>query len=230
MKRFLSIFVFLGFLTMPGYLAVISASVPGSAGPQDDYLITNGRIWRNQYLGIKGNPYFLSGEFLYGDITFNGKKFTDRVLRYDIYNDEVVMWVNNSVTIFLNKEMVDEFDIYYQGEKHHIVNMGEGSDSLLSGYVNVYYDGPTPLYVKYRKEIEILAVDNKYDLFVQVHRIYLKKDDLTVQIKSLRKLYETLIDKKAELKDFVRKSHQRIIRKEPGSFIPLLEYYDKIRQ
>ena len=80
--------------------------------------------------------------------------------------------------------MVDDFSINYLNTEYHVVNMGEDSTNVLSGYVNVYYEGPTALYVKYRKEIEILAVDNKYDLFIQQHRIYIRKNGEVMQLLS----------------------------------------------
>ena len=202
----------------------------GPDNPQEDYLIMNGKLWRNLYLGVKGNPCFLTGEYLTGDITFNGRVFRDRIFRYDIYNDEIVLWVNSTTTIILNKEMVNEFDLNYLGEKYHVINLGEDSTSILSGFVNVYYEGPTSLYVKYRKEIEILAVDNKYDLFIQLHRIFIRKDNQIIQVSGKGELLKILSDRKGELKSYIKQNKLRVAKKEPWSFIPVLEYYDKLRQ
>ena len=38
----------------------------------------------------------------------------------------------------------------------------------------------TSLYVKYRKEILQLAVENKYDMFNQINRIYVRKDGVNL--------------------------------------------------
>lgn len=190
----------------------------------------NGKLWRNLYLGIKGNPYFMTGDFLNGDITFNGKVFSDRIFKYDTYNDEIVLWINTSTTIILNKEMVSEFNINYLGQKYHIINLGEDTTSIISGFVNVYYDGPTPLYVKYRKEIEILAVDNRYDLFIDLHRTYIKKDGQILQVSGKGELLKILSERKEQLKQYIKANKLRVTKKEPRSFIPVLEYYDKLGQ
>jgi len=230
MKRFWSfcfaiLFLFTAFRP---YQEAIAA--PVTDNPQEDYLIMNGKLWRNLYLGIKGNPYFMTGEFLNGDITFNGRVFRDRIFKYDTYNDEIVLWINTGTTIILNKEMVSEFNINYLGEKYHIVNLGEDTTSIISGYVNVYYAGPTPLYVKYRKEIEILAVDNRYDLFIDLHRSYIKKDGQILQVSGKGELLKILSDRKDDLKHYIKTNKLRVTKKEPRSFIPVLEYYDKLRQ
>ena len=230
MRRFDSVFVYIIILVavICTDRSVIASPVPD--GPQEDYLIMNGKLWRNLYLGVKGNPYFLTGEYITGDITFNERVFRDRIFRYDIFNDEIVLWVNPTTTIILNKEMVNEFELNYLGEKYHVINLGEDTTSVLTGYVNVYYDGPTSLYVKYRKEIEILAVDNKYDLFIQLHRIYIRKDDQIIQLSGKGELLKILSDRKAELKSYIKQNKLRVTKKDPRSFIHVLEYYDKLRQ
>ena len=108
--------------------------------------------------------------------------------------------------------------------------MGEDSTSVLRGYVNVYYDGPTALYVKYRKEIEILAVDNKYDLFFPLHRIYIRKDGEMVHVSGKREMLKLLSDRKTELRNYIKQNKLSVSKSEPQSFIPVLEYYDKQRQ
>lgn len=191
-----------------------------------DYLIMNGKLWRNPYLGVRGHAYFMTSDFLKGDITFNGKVFRDKTFKYDLYADEIILWVNSSTIIFLNKEMVNEFTLDYYNNEFRVINAGNDSTSVLHGYVNVYYEGPTSLYVKYRKEIELLAVDNKYDLFTQHHKIYIRKNGEFIQVSGKRQLYKLLADKKAGLKDFVKKNRLNVTKDVPQSFIPLLEYYD----
>jgi hypothetical protein len=108
--------------------------------------------------------------------------------------------------------------------------MGSDSSNVLSGYVNVYYEGPTTLYVKYRKQVDILAVDNKYDLFVQMHRIYIRKDDQIIQFFGKRSLLKILADRNAELKSYIKQNKLRLTKNEPRTFIPVLEYYDSLRK
>ncbi len=226
---FINIFLIFTLLIIEFFNPLLSAK-PVQDLSGNDYLIINGKLWRNLYLGVKGNPYFLTGEYLNGNITFNGRVFRDKTFKYDIYNDEIVLWINSSTIIILNKEMVDEFDINYLNNKYRVVNMGEDSTSVLRGYVNVYYDGPTALYVKYRKEIEILAVDNKYDLFFQLHRIYIRKDGEMVHVSGKREMLKLLSDRKTELRNYIKQNKLSVSKSEPQSFIPVLEYYDKQRQ
>lgn len=189
----------------------------------------NGRLWRNDYYKIKGDAYFLSAEYLSGSVTFNGKVFPDQRLKYDIYNDEIILWVNLHTVIILNKEMVDRFTLNYQNRTYNVVNLGDDSASIVKGLVNVYYDGPTTLLVKYRKMIDKLAVDKRYDLFYQTHRIYVKKGDKIYLVSRKKDLFKIVDDKIAEVKSFIKMNKLVIMRRNPESFIPVLKYYDTLK-
>jgi hypothetical protein len=105
-------------------------------------------------------------------------------------------------------------------------------DSLtgIKGYVNILYKGKSALYVKYKKEIQILAVDNKYDLFFQTYRIYFQKEGIVHQINNKRELLKLLDEDKAQIKDFIKKNKLKISKMEPESFVPVIRFYDSISQ
>jgi hypothetical protein len=130
----------------------------------------------------------------------------------------------------MNKEMVDSFSLVFGNRNYHIINTGTDTSDILRGYVNVLYNGPSALYVKYMKKIQPLAVDGRYDLFYEEHRIYLRKGSETVPVAGKRKLLNLLEDKKKEIRHFLRTSRLKLIQKDPNTFIPVLKYYDSIRK
>lgn len=197
---------------------------------KDNQILYNGKLWTNRYYRIKGDPYFLTGEFLSGSITFCGKAFPDQLVRYDIFNDEIILWINTMTIIILNKEMIDSVTLNYKDKKYKIVNRGEDTTSIIKGLVNIYYDGPTTLLVKYKKMIDLLAVEKKYDLFYPTHHLYIKKDDITYSVSGKRDLLKILEDKSVEVRDYIKKKKLIIMRKEPETFIPVLKYYDSLKQ
>jgi hypothetical protein len=198
--------------------------------PSDKLLLLNGRIWHNQYAKVQGDQYFLSNIFLKGAVTFNGRQFNNLDLKYDILNDELILRIENQPIIIMNKEMADSFDLVFLDRTYHIINAGTDTLSLLRGYVNVLYDGPSVLYVKYSKKILPLAVDGKFDLFSQEHRIYLKKGPEIFPVSGKRELLILLEDKKKEVREYLKSSRFKVKRNDPDTFIPLLEYYDSIRK
>lgn len=198
--------------------------------PSDKQTILNGRIWRNQYTKASGDQFFLTNTFVKGSIVYNGKKFDNLDLMYDIAGDELIMSIVSHPTIFVNKEMVDSFAIFVGNKNYHIINAGTDTIGLLRGYVNVLYNGPTTLFVKYTKKLQPLAVDGRYDLFYQEHSMYLRKDTEVMPFEGKRDLLKILEDKKVEIKDYLKRGQVKLKRKEPDTFIPILEYYDGLKK
>jgi hypothetical protein len=198
--------------------------------PSDKRLLLNGRIWLNQYSKAVGDQFFLENTFIKGSVTFNGQRFNNLDLQYDITNDELLLSIESYPVIIMNKEMVDSFSLVFGNRNYHIINTGTDTSDILRGYVNVLYNGPSALYVKYMKKIQPLAVDGRYDLFYEEHRIYLRKGSETVPVAGKRKLLNLLEDKKKEIRHFLRTSRLKLIQKDPNTFIPVLKYYDSIRK
>ncbi len=190
-------------------------------------ILNNGRAWRNLYYKVKGDQFLYSPEFLPGSVKIEGRTFNNLKLKYDIYDDELIMITDNGIIIQLNKEMVEAFSIIFD----NICNFKKlDADTInsLSGYVNVLHDGRTSLYVKYRKEILQLAVENKYDMFNQINRIYVKKDGVISRVDTKREFLNLFKDKKQQLHAFIRSNKLKLSRKNPGSFKPVIEYYNTL--
>jgi hypothetical protein len=197
---------------------------------QDKQSLLNGRIWRNQYSKVSGDQFFLSDKFLKGSLTFNGRRFNNLELMYDIADDELVLKGESNPTIILNKEMVDSFSLFFGNHIYHIINAGNDSSSLLKGYINILYEGPSALYVKHLKKIQPLAVDGRVDLFYQEHRTFLMKEDKIYQVKGKQSLLHLLSDRKKEIREYIRSSRIKLGSRDPDSFIPLLRFYDNLKK
>lgn len=191
-------------------------------------LLLNGRIWRNQYSKAFGDPFFLSNTFMKGTVTYNGVQFENQDLLFDITNDELILSTKGHPTIMINKEMVDSFSLRFENTVYHVFNSGTDASEVLRGYVNILYNGPSALYVKYIKKIQPLAVDGRYDLFYQEHHIYLRKGSQVVPVQGKRKLLKELDNRKKEIRNYIKSMKLKINRKDPDSFIPVLRYYDSL--
>ena len=126
--------------------------------------------------------------------------------------------------------MVDSFTVDFGFRTYRFLNTQEDSLTSIKGFVNVLYKGKASLYVKYKKEIQLLAVDDKYDLFYQTYRIYFLNDGVVHQITSKSDLLKILNKDKTQIKDFIKKNKLRISKKVPESFIPVIRYYDSLSQ
>jgi hypothetical protein len=193
-------------------------------------MILNGRIWRNKYTKASGDQFFLTNNFVKGSVVFNGEKFDNLDLMYDLAGDELIMSIISHPTIIVNKEMVDSFDIIIGNRNYHIINAGTDTSGPLRGYVNVLYTGPSTLFVKYIKKLQPLAVDGRYDLFYQEHSMYLRNNTEIVAFEGKSDLLEIFSDRKEQLKEYMKTGKIKLSRKDPDTFVPLLEYYDSLKK
>ncbi len=189
-----------------------------------------GKMWSNKYTNVKGDQFLFSREFLPGSLTINGTIYKNILINYDIYNDEIMVPKNGEAIVQLNKEMVDSFSVVNNGVVYRFVNGQMDSMSDIKGYTNQLYKGKSVLYVKYKKEIEELAVDDKYDLFFRTYRIYLFNAGHMYQVTSKNDLLKIMKEDKTKIKDFMKKNRLKVSKKEPGSFVPVIRYYDSISQ
>lgn len=196
----------------------------------ENQILYNGRIWRNRYFYIKGDPYLFSSSMLDGSVTINGKTFKKIKLLYDIYNDELLTLTNKNVIIQLNKEMVDEFTISSQNRDYRFSRTQGEKQAPPNGYVNILYEGRTSLWVKYLKTIELRAVDNKYDSFFQSLKIYITQDGKSIQVRNKKQLLELFSDRKSEIRDYMRERKIKISGRQPDTFIPVVEFYNGLNK
>jgi hypothetical protein len=206
------------------YLSVIQNN------PSDKQFLLNGRIWRNQYSKAVGDQFFLSNEFLKGSVVFNGRRFDNLDLLYDINSDELLLRSRSYPVIIMNKEMVDSFSLVFNNRNYHVINAGNDSPGILRGYVNIIYEGPSTLYVKYKKAIQPLAVDGRYDLFHSDHSVYLKKGEEIVTVTRKKELINLLEDKRKEIRLYLKSNGLKLRQKDPETYIPVLRYYDSLKE
>jgi hypothetical protein len=197
---------------------------------KDNQLLYNGIYWRNKYYKVKEDQFLFSKDFLKGSVAINGKVFKDLDLRYDIYNDQIMTPTSFGMIIQLNKELTDSFTINFDNKIYRFTKVESDSVRGFNGFVNVLYKGKVALYVKYRKEIDLLAVDKKYDEFYQVHRIFFVKDDVVYPISRKGDLLKLMNENKEQIKSAIKKFKVKITKKEPESFIPVVRYYDSLSQ
>jgi hypothetical protein len=198
--------------------------------PSDKQLLLNGRIWRNKYSKAVGDQFFLSNVFLKGTVIFNGRRFDNLDLLYDINSDELLLRTESYPIIMMNKEMVDSFILVFDNRKYYVINAGKDSPGVLKGYVNIMYDGPSELYVKYKKNIQPLAVDGRYDLFHPSNSVYLKKGSEIVPVAGKKEFLNLLEDKKKEIRLYLKSNRLKLRQKDPETYIPVLRYYDSLRE
>jgi hypothetical protein len=236
MKRSELLFIFfLNFLMITGFSGVSpdsSGSVMFDVIQQDtlpdDQVLYNGRVWQNLYYMVKEDQFLFSRDFLPGSLTIRGRTYEDVSIKYDIFKDEILIPITSGGILQLNKEMVDSFSIHFQNKKFLFKRI----DSLegLKVYLNVIYEGKSTLYVRYIKKIDLLAVEGKYDSFYQFSQIYFMRDSIIYPVSGKNDLLKVLSEDKGLINTYIKKNRLRLSKEDPESFIPVIRYFDTIRQ
>lgn len=194
-------------------------------------ILFNGKIWNNLYHATEGHQFFSSREFLPGSVSMSSKIFNNSSLRFklDLVNDELLLSADMSTVVQLNKEMVDFFTLETEGATFRFVRLEADSINSLSGYFHILYSGSANLYVSYRKELRLRSSVGERDTFIQSHTVYLVRDEAVNRISGRTSLMKLLADKKIQVRKFIRSEKIRISRTNPGSMVPILEFYDGLK-
>jgi hypothetical protein len=232
-RIFLLLFFSLYIFSEPAATATYALSDPDSPAEQDTtgkQILFSGRLWRNIYYMVKGDQFLFTSGLLNGSVTIQGREFRDILMNYDIFKDEVLAMNDNGMMIQLNKEKIDSFALEYNFRTYKFRNLDADSLNNITGYVNVLFDDGLLLIVKYKKEIVMLAVENKYDEFNQLHKIYLMKDGNYNLIRGKRDILKLMDDRKQQVKQFIRANKLQVTKNNPDSFVPVVEYYTNLNK
>lgn len=191
-------------------------------------ILYNGRIWINTQMQVQGHQFLFSGDFLNGSISEQGRTYKNIMLRYDIFTDELTAKNHQGVILQLNKEVIDSFTLNYNYKTWMFVSVTGDSTKGLTGYVNVLYRGKTAFYVKYRKAIELFAVDGKYDKFYELNKMFIDLNGNVYHFSGRRQLLKLLAEHRKEVRSYINQQKLIIRRDNPESFIPVIKYYDSL--
>lgn len=194
----------------------------------DNQTLYNGKIWRNLYYLIKEDQFLFTKEFMTGTVSVKGKLFSEVLLKYDIYKDELITPVENGVILQLNKERIDSFSLNFQNQTYRFLKAHDRIKTDHSFY-NLLYNGKTSLLVRYTKKIDKMAVEGKYDKFYQTSRIYLDKGDGLFEVTGRKDLMEFVKEHKEAVSGYMKINKIKVSDKAPESFIPVIRFYDSLR-
>jgi hypothetical protein len=165
-----------------------------------------------------------------GEVTINKKDFSNIMLRYDLFNHDLLLLVNPGTVIILSNEKVEKFTLNYEAKKYRFINYNYADSSLFSGYGHLIYSGKTSLIAKYDKQIKLLAVENKYDQFYQKQQLYILINGQFNRLRSKKDLFNQLAGHDDDIRKQLRDKRFTFSLSNPETVIPVLRFYDSIIQ
>jgi hypothetical protein len=214
----------------PGGQINIYSNIPEQDTIEKMQVLYNGIIWTNSYHRIEGDQFLFSWLFIPGTISINGTTFKNVRIKYDIYSDEIITPLNSEVILQLNKELVDSFTLSFEDKVYRFTNIRNDTLKDFGGYVNLLYKGRSSFYVKYKKSITPSISSKSDGNFYQNHMMYLVKENQIHPIDGTNALFRVLNANKEQIRNFIKKNKLKISKKIPESFVPVIRFYDSIRQ
>jgi len=196
----------------------------------ENQILYNGKLWKNLYFMTEGDQFLFSKEFISGSVTIKGKTFSNILIKYDLYNDEILTPADPGGIVQLNKERVDSFSLFYEGKTYHFIKNIEDCESEFNGYVNLLSKGDISLFLKYVKKINAAKTEGQRDRFYLTHRLYIVKDSSPSRIRSNKNLLDASDEYKTQIKDYIRRNKIRVSEDSPDSIIPVISYWNIISQ
>lgn len=167
--------------------------------------ILDGTQYSEKYLTINGNhKYFLTSDYLSGDILYDGLPYFDINMKYDIYNDELIVKLGNEsefTVIQLIKGKLDKFTL----KNHKFVKLNTGeNEEYNSGIYEFLFEGEHLVLFKKHRKFRSEHLDKKfaYSEFDYKSEYLIRVDDKYYSLKSKRALFRLFPQQRKEINSF----------------------------
>jgi hypothetical protein len=190
----------------------------------------NGRLDKGYpYSFEEGTPYFLTNSWSRGTVNYEGKKYENVSLLYDVTLDELVYLYFDKVSrIRLIKEKVSEFSLM----DHSFIHLATGSlhgASLAPGFYDRLYYGKVSLLARRTKHIETTFRHSGAERKVyNKNQYFLQKGDEYLSIRNKRSFLSSLSDKRKELQQYMRQNKLNFRKETEKTITKTLAYYNEL--
>lgn len=205
-----------------------------AAGSYKDVIGRNSRIYTGKYyfdrnLGIAGHPFYIDNFWDTESIVYDGQRYDSIEIRYDIYNDFLLIKYidpEGYVTpVELNNEKVDAFTF----KKHHFFRIEKGtSDQLNSGFYDLLHAGkPVTVLAKRRKEISRLnSSGGQVREYQTKDRYYIKYGEQYHPASGKKAMLQILSDRKNEIKTFLKNNKAALRKNFERQLVEVARFYN----
>lgn len=168
------------------------------------------------------HKYFQADKFATGQVSYEGQVFTDIPMKYNIYDDLLLINLVNSggeTTIQLHKEKIESFRLY----GHDFINLQlpEDQESEIEGFYEVLYETPSGLLLKKHVQKILKHLDRNftyYEFEPDDPEYVFFQDTVYTPFDSRRDLTKLFPEREKEIRQFYR-SHRSLSRSDHDQFL-----------
>jgi hypothetical protein len=175
-----------------------------------------------------GNPFFVSDDWVEGSVFYDGQRYDQVAILYDLVREKVVIEHPYSGT---KLELITEKIGYFSLPDHWFVRLNADTikDSpITTGFYDLLYNGPTRFYAK-RQKIQRDHIVGR-DILVEFSvndRLYLYKNGVYYPVKGKASVFSVLADRKTDIRKFLRKNKINIRRNPEKAISRVVSFYDE---
>ncbi len=172
------------------------------------------------------HPYFLTEEWTYCDLKYDGEWFRNVPLLFDIDKNKLIAsYYYNGSKMQLVERRVDEFVL----EGHRFTNLKNTADTttVKKGYYELLYDGKTKVLARRMKDfIEKLEGMGALRKFNESSQVFVTYNGEYYKIQNKRDLLMIFSDRRRQVKDFIRDKQLFLPNNKENSIVQVAMYID----
>jgi hypothetical protein len=174
------------------------------------------------------HPYFKIDDWAMGSIVYWDELYENVPVLYDLSTDEVITENRGGHPIKLVAEKVQSFTV----SEHTFVRLiRDENNKINDGFYDRLYDGDLKVYARLVKVYrETLNHQEIIPSYTEGIRYYVVKDGIFHTVKTKKSVMQILVDRKQEMKTFIRKNRIRFKTNRDVAIVRVIEYYDSLKQ
>jgi hypothetical protein len=180
---------------------------------KNDQPVYNGEEYLYYTFRMDGDPFFISPDFSYGWVSYNGRKYDSLALIYDLARTDLVVLSPDQVTrIVMHNEFIDSF--FLRG--HTFIKLKEDHKQNLynSGFFDVLYNGQNVQFLELRSKLRNPRIVSNVLItsFPEKNHFYIHKNGLYYLVSGKKDVFRVFGDKVRDLKKRMRQDHVKLKR------------------
>jgi len=207
---------------------------PGYRNADSDWLeqlIYKGSVWQPRMIPVRGHEFFLSADYLEGQVTVAGFNFEGQKIKYDIYSDELIVLWKGVQPVVLESASVDAFTIgagsaaVISGRR--FLNLGDHFRGL-TGYVEVIHQGRSMVVARHTKTIAKNSSLTSYAQYKEKTRYWFISGTECLLIRNRRSFLHMLGEHENDVKRFIRQNHLNVSNFYPQGYGQAAAFFDQL--
>jgi hypothetical protein len=190
----------------------------------------SGTEFTGGYRSSAGHPFFENAEPQQGAIFYNGVRYPDVLLKYDLTKDEVIFInPNNNLSIKLITQKIAGFSI--KGRLFIQIPEAKGMANFPgAGFYEILYDGTVQVLAKRTKRLRQAAKAEDLAKFKQTNTYYVRKDSAWYEIDNKKSLLAVCRDYKTEVIKFMQQENLNFKSDPEPTLVKVIDYYIQLKK